>query len=64
MVKKIGPSNAPTKQKFQFGSEFLYYYLKKYFFRDVFSQKKMTKLDFFEDQENFSKTILPKNVGK
>ena len=24
----------------------------------------MTKSDFFDDQENFSKTILPKNVGK
>ena len=24
----------------------------------------MNKSDFFEDQENFSKTILPKNVGK
>ena len=36
---------------------------KSYFLRNVFSQT-MTKSDFFDDQENFSKTILPKNVGK
>ena len=64
MVKKIGPSNAPTKQKFQFGSEFAYTTTLKNTFSETSSVKKMTQLDFFEDQENFSKTISPKNVGK
>ena len=61
--KKFGRVRPALSKSFNLGPNFYTTTLKNTF-SETSSVKTMTKLDFFEDQENFSKTILPKNVGK
>ena len=61
--KKLGRVTPLLSKSFNLGPNFYTTTLKNTF-SETSSVKKMTKSDFFEDQENFSKTILPKNVGK